>query len=314
MVAVVHDAPPGPARHVVRVDGTRDGDGGGCQGRIASGPAIASACMDRHTISSYRTLIANPRRTKVDRHMAMSTSWAIAELNEFIRVCQDHDGTYARLGDRAHRNPTIKAMHDDAMTRMPIVEQIADRTWPVWRKHLRRRVSPSWEYEPLVQIAKQLVVMLNRRSELEQNLGEVGPALSASGMHPDVWDAAKSLWRNGHFGEAVSAAARSVNAKLQSKVARKDASETKLINECFSLDPPRPGVPRLRLMADDGSDTFKNLHGGAMAFGQGCFRAIRNVLAHEYGSLSEPPEDEALHYLAAFSVLARWIDQATVER
>lgn len=51
-----------------------------------------------------------------------------------------------------------------------------------------------------------------------------------------------------------------------------------------------------------------------LAFGQGCFKAIRNVLAHEYGTLAEPPEEEALHYLAAFSVLARWIDQATVER
>ena len=125
--------------------------------------------------------------------------------------------------------------------------------------------------------------------------------------------ASKSLWRNKHFGEAVTAAARSVNAALQAKVNRKDASESKLVSECFSLDAPKPGIPRLRLMPDDGSDTYKNLHAGALAFGQGCFKAIRNVLAHEYGPLAEPPEDEALHYLAAFSVLARWIDQATVE-
>jgi Protein of unknown function (Hypoth_ymh) len=67
-------------------------------------------------------------------------------------------------------------------------------------------------------------------------------------------------------------------------------------------------------MNNDGSETYRSLHAGAMAFGQGCFKAIRNVLAHEYGGLADPPEEEALHYLAAFSVLARWIEQATVER
>jgi hypothetical protein len=67
-------------------------------------------------------------------------------------------------------------------------------------------------------------------------------------------------------------------------------------------------------MPDDGSEVYRSLHAGALAYGQGCFKAIRNVLAHEYGQLAEPPEEEALHYLAAFSVLARWIEKATVQR
>jgi hypothetical protein len=191
---------------------------------------------------------------------------------------------------------------------MPIIEDIADRARPKWRDHLPQPQSFSWEYTPMLQVAKQLRALLVRKEELDRNLGDVGPTLSASTMHADVWKAAKSLWGNGHFGEAVNAAARSINDKLQAKVSRRDISEAKLVNECFSLGPPEPGVPRLRLMPDDGSDTYKNLHGGALAFGQGCFRAIRNVLAHEYGPIAEPPEEEALHYLAAFSILARWID------
>jgi putative copper export protein len=67
-------------------------------------------------------------------------------------------------------------------------------------------------------------------------------------------------------------------------------------------------------MADDGSETFRSLHDGAAAFGRGCFLAIRNVLSHEYGEAAEPPEQQALEYLAAFSVLARWISDASVER
>jgi hypothetical protein len=196
---------------------------------------------------------------------------------------------------------------------MPIIEQIADRAWPEWRDHLPDRASMSWEYDPLLQIAKQVLQLLIRRDELERNLGEAGPALSAVTMHRDVWEASKSLWRNGHFGEAVSAAAKSVNAMLQAKVSRREISDAKLVSECFSLEPPKPGVPRLRLMPDDGSEVYRSLHAGALAYGQGCFKAIRNVLAHEYSQLAEPPEEEALHYLAAF-VLARWIEKATVQR
>lgn len=246
--------------------------------------------------------------------MPLNIPWALGEVDYFISRCEQHTNDYNQGGELAFRNPAIKAIHDDVISRMPIIESIADRAWPEWRNHLRPRQSFSWEYDPLLQIAKQLRVVLIRKEELDRNFGDTGPTLSASTMHTGVWDAAKNLWRNGHFGEAVNAAARSVNARLQDKVNRRDISEVKLVSECFSLEPPKPGVPRLRLMSNDGSDTYKNLHAGALAFGQGCFKAIRNVLAHEYGPLAEPPEEEALHYLAAFSILARWIDQATVER
>lgn len=244
--------------------------------------------------------------------MNMNIIWAINELEEFVELCREHQDAYRRAGENAYRNTAISARHDEVISRMPIIEEIADRAWPKWRDHLPKM--HNWKYDPLLQIATQSLVLLRRREELEQNLGEAGPALSVATMHPDVWDAAKSLWRNGHYGEAVSAAAKSVNAKLQAKVGRRDVSDMKLVSESFSLDAPKPTAPRLRLMNNDGSDTYKSLHEGALAFGRGCFLGIRNVLAHEYGDLAEPPEELALHYLAAFSVLAQWIDQADVER
>ena len=48
----------------------------------------------------------------------------------------------------------------------------------------------------------------------------------------------------------------------------------------------------------------------AIAFGRGCFMAIRNVLSHEDGDATELSEQVALEYLAAFSISARWIDSA----
>jgi|SRR5882724_4220478 len=165
--------------------------------------------------------------------MPVNVPWAIAEVGVFISMCETHTRSYDGDGDGAYRNPSIQAMHDDVIGRIPIIEQIADRAWPDWRNHLPERVSMSWEYTPIRQVAGQLLVLLRRKEELEKNLGEIGPTLSVATMHPDVWDAAKSLWGSKHFGDAVDAAARSVNATLQTKVARRDLSDFKLVSECF---------------------------------------------------------------------------------
>jgi hypothetical protein len=49
-----------------------------------------------------------------------------------------------------------------------------------------------------------------------------------------------------------------------------------------------------------------------MAFGQGCYLALRNPLSHEADRLEELPENEALEQLAAFSLLARWIERSFI--
>lgn len=64
-------------------------------------------------------------------------------------------------------------------------------------------------------------------------------------------------------------------------------------------------------MIDDGSDTFRSLQRGAATFAEGCCAGIRNPNSHEDG-LPELPQHEALEQLAAFSVLARWVDTATL--
>ena len=103
-----------------------------------------------------------------------------------------------------------------------------------------------------------------------------------------------------------------MNARLQQKLERHDRSESALCREAFSLDEPKPGRPRLRFPGTRTSDTWRSRQQGGMDFGAGCFEGIRNPAAHEDGlSL---PEQVTLEQLAAFSVLARWIDECTVER
>ena len=149
----------------------------------------------------------------------------------------------------------------------------------------------------------------------EQILGPSGPLLAAEGLHKWVWHAAVNLWGGGHYKQAVNAAAAAVEKQTQVKLDREDISGTKLYTEAFKLD-TRPGERRLRFThltekTANGNltESWKSAHQGAMNYGQGCAQGIRNMNAHGTG---DPPEQEALEYLAALSVLARWVDTAQV--
>ena len=83
-----------------------------------------------------------------------------------------------------------------------------------------------------------------------------------------------------------------------------------MFNEAFSLSDPKLGSPRLRLAENDGSKTYESLHRGARAFAEGLYAAIRNPGMHVPTDGGE--EQLALEQLAAFSLLARWVDQAEV--
>jgi hypothetical protein len=149
-------------------------------------------------------------------------------------------------------------------------------------------------------------------AEARRRMRPDSPDLVADQFHPWVWDAAAPLWFAGSRQEAVHAAARSVHARLQQKLGRFDASETSLCREAFSLDAPAPGRPRLRFRGDRTSDTWRSRQQGGMQLGAGCFAGIRNPAAHEDRLVLT--EQVALEQLAAFSLLARWIDECEAEK
>jgi hypothetical protein len=64
-------------------------------------------------------------------------------------------------------------------------------------------------------------------------------------------------------------------------------------------------------MKPDAIDTYKSVQRGAMALAEGIYAGIRNPFNHE--SPEDIDEQIALEYLAALSVLARWVDGSTVE-
>ena len=120
-------------------------------------------------------------------------------------------------------------------------------------------------------------------------------------------------WVRSNRGTKLAETIR-INAETQAKLGRMDVSETALFNEAFSLDDPKDGAPRLRLMKDDGGKTYQNLHRGARAFADGLYTAIRNPGMHMPPQSDGGEEQLALEQLAAFSLLARWIDQSEIEK
>lgn len=205
----------------------------------------------------------------------------------------------------------ITAVSDESITKQAhVVEQILDRVVPHWRDFdANTKVNRWMRHRTAALRAKEALI---REAEVKENLGENAPELSAAELHPWVWSGAKSLWQSGHYREAVEGAIRKLNAETQNKVGRRDVSETDLFKQVFTTDEPVKGKARLRRMEPDGSKTYESVQRGAMNLAEGIFMGIRNPLSHEADQ--ELNEQEALEYLAALSVLARWVDAASVAR
>lgn len=239
----------------------------------------------------------------------MNIVWALDELTRFIEeTTMSYPPSTPGFVDFSGHKVT-RADEDTITKRAQIVEQILDRVIPDWRTIDSKVKVNRWMRHRDAAIRAKAA--LERQEEVEAQLGENAPKLSAADLHPWVWSGAKSLWQSGHFRSAVEDALKKVNAEVQNKVRRRDLSETKLFQESFSENAPLQGKPRLRRMANDGSDTYRSLQRGAMALAEGIYAGIRNPLNHE--APADLSEQVALEYLAALSVLARWVDDAIVE-
>lgn len=239
----------------------------------------------------------------------MNTEWVLAELDKFIdQTVMRYPDPVPGVVDMTGRMITA-ATGEDITKQAHVVEQILDRVVPDWRDLDASTNVNRWMRHRTASLRAKEALL--RDQEIRENLGENAPELSAAELHRWIWSGAKSLWHSGHYREAVEGAIKKLNAETQNKVGRRDVSETDLFKQAFSLDVSKPGKARLRRMKDDGSATYKSVQRGAMNLAEGIFAGIRNPLSHEVGQ--ELTEQEALEYLAALSVLARWVDASEVE-
>lgn len=242
---------------------------------------------------------------------------ALEKVQEFVALL--HDGWN-------EHNQNFEGDATAAMRGMlPLVRDIAARAHPELASALVESepdvddyLNPIWRWVGVKEATQTLVGVLEHQSTREQTLGPPGPLLAAEGLHKWVWHAAVNLWGDGHYKQAVNAAASAVEEQTQLKLRRGDLSGADLYTQAFKVGKigETPDGRRLRFthldeLTEDGKRNQKwvSAHEGAMHFGRGCAQGIRNLNAHGTGDL---PEQQALEYLASLSVLARWVDTAQV--
>lgn len=238
----------------------------------------------------------------------LDPDWATDEIDAFLRVTAQ---VVPDMGPGiAYFGTVMRGPNTEAAARAHVIEQILDRVLPGWKKD---RPKADKQYEWLRDQASRGKAALQREAELAERLGDTAPEMDAANLHPWAWEAGASFWNSGFYHQAVMQAAMRINAETQAKLGRVDVSETSLFNEAFSLSEAKAGAARLRFAENDGSKTFENLHRGARAFADGLYTAIRNPGMHTPRPADGGEEQIALEQLAAFSLLARWVDQAHVE-
>lgn len=236
----------------------------------------------------------------------MDTEWAVVQLDRFERMVSMVPGPdIRRLGQPAFpsRAEANRALQEQAEVVRRILHELGISTQSA-------ALSAAAPWAPLLRSMARARVQLTRGDELDHKLGSAAPRLAVSTLHPWVWDAARDAWKAGQHKYAVLAAFTALNDRTQSKGQRPGLSEGDLFKQLFSTEEPKPGNPRLRLVGTANTRTFNSTHRGVSNYADGLYSAVRNVLSH---TVTEVPKDEALELLAAISVLARWVDQATLQ-
>ncbi|HEU5151123.1 MAG TPA: TIGR02391 family protein [Iamia sp.] len=187
-----------------------------------------------------------------------------------------------------------------------ITRAIADE---LGRPDLRHRLSMDKPLQELGVTIVELQGAFKAYQELPAILGPTGPQLSASALHPLIWDAATRLWDDGYYRQAIQVAAQALEAKLQAVLERPDVQGADLATG-YSLSEPDDRWPRrLRLPGiDPASSTWKSAHEGAAALVRAAFMYVRNLASHP--GAPEPTLEECLEQLAVLSMAARLLDRS----
>lgn len=152
----------------------------------------------------------------------------------------------------------------------------------------------------------ELIGELRSQKRRLEVIGQLTTSLSPR-LHPWVWEEAASRWDAGQYRDAVQAAAtRIFDVELPRKLDTKPVKDSADLLSAFN---PKTGSAfgTLRFPGlTAGDPSYESVHRGAMLYGQGCVKGIRNPRTHRLAN----EEQVAIEELAALSLVARWIDEA----
>ena len=250
----------------------------------------------------------------------MDDARADAALSDVLRLLDEWGALYNRRWGKAppyveERDLDGRVRLDEDMVRMR-TRFAQDLVAAMGENALAKKVVESEESmyggHPFTQARAAIVeaiAILTQREELAEIVGPVGPRLSASQLHHDVWGAAASLWDDGHFRAAVQTAATALEGLLQVIAGPGVSGENLAV--LFSPNEPTPASPRLRLRdVDPASKTWRSAQEGAAALVRGAFMGVRNLVSHP--GWANPDPHEALEMLAVLSYVAHLRDRSDV--
>lgn len=165
----------------------------------------------------------------------------------------------------------------------------------------------------------------NVRGRLRSMIGEAEaasdsgvPGFAPSELHPLVWGAAAAHWTTHQYRVAVREAAEALTVHWKNRLGRDDVDGTEFWQQTLSSGHPEPKRPKLVWPGDSSNTTTRSVRGGleplAKSLNQlatGLNLTIRNVTTH---TRKEMTEQEGMERLAAYSYLARLLDECEIRR
>lgn len=144
------------------------------------------------------------------------------------------------------------------------------------------------------------------------------PTFAPAQFHPVVWTGASAHWTAHQYRVAVREAAEGLTVHWKKRLGRNDVDDTVFWQQTLSPGAPEVGKPKLTWPGAPEDKTTKSMRGGLEplakalnALASGLSLTVRNVTTH---TRSELTEQEAMERLAAYSYLARLLDQCTIAR
>lgn len=144
------------------------------------------------------------------------------------------------------------------------------------------------------------------------------PKFAPAQFHQVVWAGAAAHWTTHQYRVAVREAAEGLTIHWKQKLGRNNVDDSVFWQQTLSPGQAEPGKPKLRWPGEDGDKTVRSIRGGLEPLAKalnglatGLNLTVRNVTTHTRAELSE---QEAMERLAAYSYLARILDQCTIDR
>ena len=154
--------------------------------------------------------------------------------------------------------------------------------------------------------------------DAEAHAADQLPSFSPAFMHEVVWNGAAAHWTTHQYRVAVREAAEALTAHWKEKLGRNDIDGTRFWQETLSGGEAEVDRPKLRWPGNAGDQTSKSIQSGLEPLAKslnglatGLTLTVRNVTTH---TLEELSEQEAMERLAAYSFLARLLDQCEVDK